>query len=168
MTAGEFECFLRRVPSTFWNGLEHIRLPGIAAVSYWSPTFVGSHDAETLVGFRTSSTFFDLMGVKLERGRNFLSAEDVRGNNFVVVLSHGFWQRAFGGDPGIVGKSVQLGTRAYTVVGILPADFPSGALFSSIPRRASGYFLRPLAYDETLPYACPRLPTVSAHRLARL
>jgi putative ABC transport system permease protein len=133
-----------------WNRLNH-SFTGIAAVSFWSPTFVGAHDAETLVGFRASSTLFDLMGVKLERGRNFLPAEDVRGNNFVVILSYGFWQRTFGGDPGIVGKSVQLGTRAYTVVGVLPADFPSVLSFD--PRKPADVYT-PLAYDETLPYAC--------------
>jgi putative ABC transport system permease protein len=133
-----------------WSRLNH-SFTGIAAVSFWSPTFVGAHDAETLVGFRGSSTLFDLMGVKLERGRNFLPAEDVRGNNFVVILSYGFWQRAFGGDPGIAGKSVQLGTRAYTVVGVLPADFPSVLSFD--PRKPADIYT-PLAYDETLPYAC--------------
>jgi putative ABC transport system permease protein len=133
-----------------WNRLNH-SFTGIAAVSYWSPTFVGSHDAETLVGFRASSTFFDLMGVKLERGRNFLPAEDVRGNNFVVILSYGFWQRAFGADPGMVGRTVQLGTRAYNVVGVLPADFPSVLSFD--PRKPADIYT-PLAYDETLPYAC--------------
>jgi putative ABC transport system permease protein len=133
-----------------WNKLNH-SFTGIAAVSFWSPTFVGAHDAETLVGFRASSTLFDLLGVKMERGRNFLSSEDVRGNNFVVILSYGFWQRTFGGDSGIVGKSVQLGTRAYTVVAVLPADFPSVLSFD--PRKPADIYT-PLAYDETLPYAC--------------
>ena len=133
-----------------WNRLNH-SFTGIAAVSFWSPTYVGAHDAETLIGFRASSTLFDLMGVKLERGRNFLPSEDVRGNNFVVILSYGFWQRTFGGDPGIVGKSVQLGTRAYTVVGVLPADFPSVLSFD--PRKPADIYT-PLAYDATLPYAC--------------
>jgi putative ABC transport system permease protein len=133
-----------------WNKLNH-SFTGIAAVSFWSPTFVGAHDAETLVGFRASSTLFDLLGVKMERGRNFLSSEDVRGNNFVVILSYGFWQRTFGGDSGIIGKSVQLGTRAYTVVGVLPADFPSVLSFD--PRKPADIYT-PLAYDETLPYAC--------------
>jgi putative ABC transport system permease protein len=133
-----------------WNRLNH-SFTGIAAVSFWSPTFVGARDAETLVGFRASSTLFDLLGVKMERGRNFLSSEDVRGNNFVVILSYGFWQRTFGGDPGIVGKSVQLGSRAYTVVGVLPADFPSVLSFD--PRKPADIYT-PLAYDETLPYAC--------------
>jgi putative ABC transport system permease protein len=133
-----------------WNKLNH-SFTGIAAVSFWSPTFVGAHDAETLVGFRTSSTLFDLLGVKMERGRKFLSSEDVRGNNFVVILSYGFWQRTFGGDSGIIGKSVQLGTRAYTVVGVLPADFPSVLSFD--PRKPADIYT-PLAYYETLPYAC--------------
>jgi putative ABC transport system permease protein len=133
-----------------WNRLNH-SFTGVAAVSLWSPTYVGVHDAETLIGFRASSTFFDLMGVKLERGRNFLPSEDVRGNNFVVILSYGFWQRTFGGDPGIVGKSVELGTRAYTVVGVLPADFPSVLSFD--PRKPADIYT-PLAYDATLPYAC--------------
>jgi len=135
---------------TDWNRLNH-SFDGIAAVSLWSPTVVGPHDAETLVGFRVSSTFFDLMGVKFERGRNFLRSEDVRGNNFVVILSYGFWQRTFGGDPGMLGKSVQLGTRAYTVVGVLPAEFPSVLSFD--PRKPADIYT-PLAYDETLPYAC--------------
>ncbi len=135
---------------TDWNRLNH-SFDGIAAVSLWSPTVVGPHDAETLVGFRVSSTFFDLMGVKFERGRNFLRSEDVRGNNFVVILSYGFWQRTFGGDPGMLGKSVQLGTRAYTVVGVLPAEFPSVLSFD--PRKPADIYT-PLAYDATLPYAC--------------
>jgi putative ABC transport system permease protein len=133
-----------------WNRLNH-SFDGIAAVSFWSPTIVGAHDAETLVGFRVSSTFFDLMGAKLERGRSFLRSEDVRGNNFVVILSYGFWQQRFGGDVNILGKPVQLGSRAYTVVGVLPAEFPSVLSFD--PRKPADIYT-PLAYDETLPYAC--------------
>ena len=133
-----------------WNRLNH-SFTGIAAVSFWSPTLVGQHDAETLTGFRTSSAFFDLMGVKFEHGRNFIPSEDVRGNNFAVILSYGFWQRTFGGDPGIIGKSVQLGTNAYTVVGVLPPGFPSVLSFD--PRKPADIYT-PLAYDATLPYAC--------------
>ncbi|MGB6898872.1 MAG: ABC transporter permease, partial [Candidatus Acidiferrum sp.] len=133
-----------------WNRLNH-SFTGIAAVSFWSPTLVGQRDAETLTGFRTSSAFFDLMGMKFERGRNFLPSEDVRGDNFVVILSYGFWQRTFGGDPAIIGKSVQLGTNAYTVVGVLPPGFPSVLSFD--PRKPADIYT-PLAYDATLPYAC--------------
>jgi putative ABC transport system permease protein len=133
-----------------WNKLNHT-FTGIAAVSFWSPTIVGAHDAETLDGFRVSSAFFDLLGVKLARGRNFLPSEDVRGNNFVVILSYGFWQQRFAGDVNIIGKPVQLGSRGYTVVGVLPADFPSVLSFD--PRKPAEIYT-PLAYDATLPYAC--------------
>jgi len=133
-----------------WNRLNH-SFTGIAAVSFWSPTFIGTRDAETLNGFRVSSALFDLMGVKFAEGRNFLPSEDVRGSNFVVILSYGFWQRRFGGDSAVVGKSVQLGSRTYTVVGVLPADFPSVLSFD--PRKPADIYT-PLAYDATLPYAC--------------
>jgi hypothetical protein len=115
-----------------WNRENH-SFTGIAAISLWTPTIVTANDAENLIGFRVSSTFFDVMGMKPELGRGFLPSEDVRGNNFVVVLSQGFWQRRLGSDPNILGKSIQLGNRAYTVVGILPAQFPSVLSFD--PRK---------------------------------
>ena len=133
-----------------WNRLNH-SFTGIAAVSYWTPTIVGTHDAQNLTGFRVSSAIFDLMGVKFLHGRNFLPMEDVRGNNFVVILSYGFWQSRFGGDAAIIGKSVQLGSRAYTVVGVLPDSFPSVLSFD--PSKPADIYT-PLAYDATLPYAC--------------
>jgi putative ABC transport system permease protein len=133
-----------------WNHLNH-SFDGIAAVSFWTPTLVTPNDAENLSGFKVSAAFFDLTGVKLEHGRNFLPTEDVRGNNFAVILSNGFWQRRFGGDPAVIGKSLQLGNRAYAIVGVLPADFPSVLSFD--PRKPADIYT-PLAYDETLPYAC--------------
>jgi putative ABC transport system permease protein len=135
---------------TDWNTENH-SFTGIAAISFWSPTFISTNDAENLMGFRVSSNLFDVLGVKLEHGRGFLPPEDVRGNNFVVVLDHGFWQRRFSGDPKIVGKPIQLGSRAYTVVGVLPASFPSVLSFD--PRKPADIYT-PLAYDATLPYAC--------------
>jgi putative ABC transport system permease protein len=135
---------------TDWNRENH-SFTSISAVSLWTPTFITLNDAENLIGFRVSSTFFDVMGMKLELGRGFLTSEDVRGNNFVVVLSHGFWQRRLASDPNILGKSIQLGSRAYAVVGILPPEFPSVLSFD--PRKPADLYT-PLAYDASLPYAC--------------
>jgi putative ABC transport system permease protein len=135
---------------TDWNKLNH-SFTGIAAVSFWTPTLVTGSDAENLIGFRVSANFFDVIGAKLEHGRTFLPAEDVRGNNFVVILSNGLWQRRFASDPNILGKPIQLGSRAYTVVGILPAGFPSVLSFD--PRKTADLYT-PLAYDASLPYAC--------------
>ncbi len=135
---------------TDWSRQNH-SFTGIAAVSLWTPTLVTPHDAENLIGFRVSANFFDLMGLPLLHGRGFLPSEDARGDNFVVVLSHGFWQRRFAGNTRIVGKSIQLGSRLYNVVGILPPSFPSVLSFD--PRKTADLYT-PLAYDATLPYAC--------------
>jgi putative ABC transport system permease protein len=133
-----------------WEKENH-SFTGIAAISLWTPTLIGPTDAENLTGFRVSSSFLQVMGVKPEHGRDFLASEDIRGNNFVVLLSYGFWRRRFGGDPQIVGKPIRLGSRDYVVVGILPASFTS--VFSFDPRKAADIYT-PLAYDATLSYAC--------------
>jgi len=112
---------------TDWTRENH-SFTGIAAISLWTPTFITPNDAENLIGFRVSSCFFDVMGMKPKIGRGFLPSEDVRGNNFVVILSHGFWQRRLGSDPNILGKSIQLGSRAYTVVWDLARPISIGAL----------------------------------------
>jgi putative ABC transport system permease protein len=135
---------------TDWNK-ENRSFTGMAVLGLWSPTLVTENDAENLNGFRVSSAFFDILGVKLELGRGFLQSEDVRGNNFAVILSYSLWVRRFHGDRGIVGKPIALGARLYTVVGVLPANFPS--VFSFDPQQATDIYA-PLAYDATLPYAC--------------
>ena len=133
-----------------WSRLNH-SFTGVAAVSFWTPTFIGPTDAETLYGFRVSATFFEVMGGKFALGRNFLPSEDVRGNQMVVILSYSLWQRRFGGDPAIVGKTIRLGSVDNVVVGVLPRDFPSVLSFD--PSKPADIYT-PLAYNETLPYAC--------------
>jgi predicted permease len=135
---------------TDWSKANH-SFTGIAAVSLWTPTYVTAAEAENLIGFRVSANFFDLLRTHPEHGRGFLPAEDARGNNFVVILSHSFWQRRFARDPTIIGKPIQLGSRDYTVIGVLPADFPS--ILSFDPRKPADLYT-PLAYDAALPYAC--------------
>jgi predicted permease len=64
------------------------------------------------------------LGIKPALGRGFLPEEDQRpGGNPVAVLSHGLWRRRFGADPGILGRSVVMNNRSYTVVGVAPAGF---------------------------------------------
>ena len=65
---------------------------------------------------------FALLGATPELGRTFLPDED-EANHFVVVLEHQFWKQQFGGDPGIIGRTITLNKRAYTVVGVMPAGF---------------------------------------------
>src|SRR3712207_2294280 len=74
-------------------------------------------------GKRVSANFFKLLGVEPLHGRTFAPEEDVLGANQVVVLSHGVWQRRFGSNPGLVGKTVTLNGLPCTVVGVMPQGF---------------------------------------------
>ena len=65
---------------------------------------------------------FAALGIMPQLGRGFLQSEEAAGTH-VVVLSHALWQRQFGGDPGIVGRTITLDRKPYTVVGVAPAEF---------------------------------------------
>ncbi|MEJ7710130.1 MAG: ABC transporter permease [Pyrinomonadaceae bacterium] len=66
------------------------------------------------------------MGAEAARGRVFLTEEEQPGRNRVVVISDAFWHRRFGGDPGLVDRTITLNGEAYNVVGIMPPSFNSG------------------------------------------
>ena len=66
---------------------------------------------------------FRFLGVQPALGRFFTATEDQPGANATVVLTWGLWKRRFGGDPGIVGRSILIDAKRYTVLGILPAWF---------------------------------------------
>ncbi len=71
-----------------------------------------------------SGTYFEVLGLQAALGRVFSQADDVTpGGHPVVVLAHGFWQRRFGADPGIVGKTVRINASGMQVVGVAPAGF---------------------------------------------
>jgi predicted permease len=75
------------------------------------------------LGCRVAANFFDVLGVVPAAGRLFTPAEERTGPDQVAVMSHGMWQRRFGGDPQLIGKTIQLNQRDYTVIGIMPKDF---------------------------------------------
>jgi predicted permease len=78
---------------------------------------------QPVLGCRVSTSFFDLLGISPAAGRTFTEAEEQSGSDGVAIVSHGFWQRRFGGDPRLLGKTIQLNHRTYTVVGIMPVGF---------------------------------------------
>src|SRR5580704_2710179 len=78
---------------------------------------------EPVLGCRVSASFFDVLGRGPLFGRGFSQNEEQPGSEHVLILGHGLWQRRFGGDPGILGKTVKLNGHDYTVVGIMPAKF---------------------------------------------
>jgi hypothetical protein len=67
-----------------------------------------------------SANYFDVLGVKPIYGRTFVDADDKPGAPAVLVLSNGYWERSFGGDPNIVGKVFRMNDKPHTVVGVMP------------------------------------------------
>ncbi len=95
----------------------------MAAFNGANLTLTGGPDPERLRGGRVTADFFNVLGTQAFMGHTFLPKDDQPGNNTVVVLSYGLWQRRFGSDKNIVGQTIQLDSKPYTVIGVLPADF---------------------------------------------
>jgi putative ABC transport system permease protein len=86
-------------------------------------TLTGSGEPERYDAAYVTDGFFDVLGAQAEIGRTFTADEDKPNSDRVVVLSHGLWQRRFGGDPKIVGNAITINGRPFTVIGVMPADF---------------------------------------------
>lgn len=91
---------------------------------YQSLTYTDGDEAQRLRANFSSSEYLEMLGAKVQLGRLLLADEDGDpGDHPVVVLSDGTWQRLFGGDPGVIGRSVTLSGVLYTVVGVLDPTF---------------------------------------------
>ena len=80
-------------------------------------------EAERVGGVNVTEGFFPALGVQPALGRLFTADEDAPGGPRTVLLSHGFWELRYGGDPGVLGRAILLDGRPATVVGVLPQDF---------------------------------------------
>ena len=83
----------------------------------------GMGQAERIQAGQVTASMFSTLRVKAARGRVFSDEEDKPGGPPVVVLSHGLWQRRFGGDENIVGKTLSFNDKGYTVIGVMPQGF---------------------------------------------
>jgi putative ABC transport system permease protein len=112
---------------------------------------VGGGDAEAeRVGFvMVTDGFFPTLGVQPDRGRLFTAEEDRPNAERVVLLAHGFWQRRFGGDPGVVGRSMLVNSLPATVIGVLPDSYRH---FEERSDRTADFFM-PQRFD---PVNAPR------------
>ena len=117
---------------------------GMAAFSEWRTSLTGFGEPEQLNINFTTPSFFSLLGVRPLLGRALEPADNVADAPLVTVLSHRLWQRKFGGDSSLVGKSVTLGGRPRTVVGIMPPAF-------GFPESKAELWL-PLGLDPTINY----------------
>jgi predicted permease len=97
----------------------------------------GGDRPEQVKGIHVSADYFRVFGAPMALGRTFTAEEDRPGGPAVAVISNGLWQSRFGGDPGIVDRTIDLGGEAYVVVGVL------GQTFTSDPKSDVWLPLRP-------------------------
>ncbi len=95
----------------------------IAAFSSGSGTLTDGAAAERVSTVEVSHRIFEVLGVSPFHGRGFRLEEDAPGKNAVLVMSHGAWQRRYGSDPSILGRTLTLDGVPITVVGVMPPDF---------------------------------------------
>jgi predicted permease len=91
---------------------------GLAAENFFAFTLTGLGDPVQIFGGRLTSNYFDVLGVRPIRGRNFLPEEEEGAD--VALITRNFWQKRLGGDPNVLGRSITLDGTAHTIVGVLP------------------------------------------------
>jgi hypothetical protein len=99
-----------------WRDQNHV-FEGMAAMVEISFNLTGTGEPERIDGQRVSASLFQLLGVEPQLRRAFRPEEDRPGANHVVILSHGLWQRRFGSDPAIIGRTINLDAQSFTVIG---------------------------------------------------
>jgi len=99
----------------------------------------GAGRPEHVVGTPTEANFFSVLGANPLLGRTWAAGEDQPGQDQKVILSYGLWRRLFPGNPAVIGQTVELDSRKYTIVGVMPASF-------NFPTRAQLWI--PLATDS--------------------
>ena len=95
----------------------------VAATIDSSFNLTGQGIPERVEGARVSSSLFSVLGAQPVIGRTFTSEEDEQGKPTTAILSYGFWQRHFAGDPNVVGKTFSLNGNQIEIVGVMPRDF---------------------------------------------
>jgi putative ABC transport system permease protein len=113
---------------------------GVATWTAASLNLVGEGDPVRVASARITANLLPVLGVEPVLGRNFDADEDKVGNNSVVIITAGAWQRRFGADPEILGRKLELDGRPHEVVGVLPEWW-------SFPNHETEFFV-PMAFDE--------------------
>lgn len=100
-------------------------LESVAGVSYYDPSpfaVVENGFASNLSGAAVAGDFFRVIGVQPILGRALNRADDVMGAENVLVITHGLWQRRYGGSRDVIGRRVIVSERPFTIVGVMPPD----------------------------------------------
>lgn len=107
---------------------EHQRtFEGLSAVHYRNQTIDGQDGPERVVAARVTHEFFPVFGIMPLLGRTFSAAEDVPGEDQVVVLSNRLWRRSFGSDVGVLGRRIRVSGVSREVIGVMPPAFDATA-----------------------------------------
>jgi putative ABC transport system permease protein len=111
-------------PANFLDWRERARsFSHIAGVIPYSMDGTGGNTPEVLFGAQVTEGFFEALGMPPFMGRSFLPADHVRGARRSVIITYGFWQSRYAGDPEIVNKTVSMDGEPWTIVGVLPRHF---------------------------------------------
>src|SRR5215510_6799616 len=117
-------------PADFVDFREQQRVFEHLAAHQWAEVnLTGGAEPERVQGYRVTQNLFTALGVSALHGRTFLPEEELAGNDDVVLLSEGLWNRRFAGDKDIIGQRIMLNGRSCAVVGVVPDgyEWPIGA-----------------------------------------
>lgn len=106
-----------------WKSQNRVFSEMTIVMDFWRANLTGVGEPEQILQGAVSANFFRMIGVQPALGRSFVDGEDTKGRDHVAVLSHALWQRRFGADPAILGKTVVLDGVPHEVIGVLPAAF---------------------------------------------
>src|SRR6266481_1976530 len=117
------DLFLRGLPFKEPSRVMHYRegqtlFDGLAAENFFAFTLTGLGDPAQIFGGRLTSNYFDVLGVRPIRGRNFLPEEEEGAD--VALVTKNFWLKRLGGDPNVIGRSITLDGTPHTIVGVMP------------------------------------------------
>ncbi|MGH7937849.1 MAG: ABC transporter permease, partial [Bryobacteraceae bacterium] len=111
-------------PDYFDFRKENHTLASSAVYGELTVAFTDGANAQSLAAIKATGEFFDVLGIKPLIGRGFVRADEAAGGGpggYKVVLSYDFWQKQFGGDKSVLGRTIQVDRRSCTVIGVMPA-----------------------------------------------
>jgi len=106
-----------------WRQANHVFADMAAADEYRTVNLTSLGQPEALRSAAVSPNYFRVLGVSPQLGRTFEAGEDQPGRDHVIVLSHDLWERQFGSDASLIGRTIRLNRENYTVIGVMPASF---------------------------------------------
>ena len=106
-----------------WRGANHVFADMAGADESRTVSLTLQGQSEALSAAAVSLNYFSVLGVTPKLGRTFQTAEDLIGQDHVVILSQEIWEQRFGSEPLIIGRTIRLNREPYTVIGVMPASF---------------------------------------------